>query len=113
MDKHNKELKTLFAKLEPERQQQLLEFARFLVERQGPLELIISEPETIARPEDETVVGAMKRLSRTYPMLEKQHLFNEASALMAEHMLQGRAAADVIDQLEILFLRHYTKLKET
>jgi len=111
MDKKNKELTALFGKLEKDGQQQLLEFARFLVERQAPQEIIIAEPVHIERPQEETVVGAMKRLSCTYPMLDKQHLFNEASALMAEHMLQGRAAADVIDQLEEVFLRHYTKIK--
>ncbi|HED15514.1 MAG TPA: Crp/Fnr family transcriptional regulator [Gammaproteobacteria bacterium] len=113
MDKRNKELTLLFGKLDEDRQQQLLEFARFLVERHPQQEIIISEPGKIERPEEESVVGAMKRLSRTYPMLDKQHLFNEASALMGEHMLQGREAAGVIDELEAVFLRHYTKIKES
>ena len=113
MGKHNKELTTLFGKLDKERQQQLLEFARFLVDRQPTQERIISAPEKIARPEEESVVAAMKRLNRTYPMLEPEHLLNEASALMAEHMMRGRAAAEVIDELEAVFLRHYTKIKES
>jgi len=113
MDKHSKELNALFGKLDEDRQQQLLDFARFLVDRHPQQEEIISEPVQIERPEEETVVGAMKRLSATYPMLDKQHLFNEASALMTEHMLQGRAAEEVIDQLEEVFLRHYKKIKES
>ncbi len=113
MDKHNKELNALFEKLDEQWQQQLLDFARFLVERHPQQVQVISEPVEIERPEEESVVGAMKRLSATYPMLDKQHLFNEASALMAEHMLQGRAAVEVIDQLEDVFLRHYKKIKES
>lgn len=113
MDKHVRELKTLFGKLDKDQQQQLLDFARFLVERQAPQKKIIAEPEKIARPGEESVVAAMKRLNQTYPMLETQHLLNEASALMAEHMMRGREAAEVIDELEAVFLRHYNKIKES
>ncbi len=113
MDQLDKELQTAFEQLNRERQQQLLDFARFLLDQQGPLERVISEPEQIPRPQQESVVAAMKRLNRTYPMLDKQHLLNEASSLMAEHMLQGRAAVEVIDELEAVFSKYYKRLKES
>jgi hypothetical protein len=55
------------------------------------------------RPAEESVVAAIKRLRRTYPMLDGGSLLNETSALMAAHVLQGRPAAEVIDALEALF----------
>jgi len=55
------------------------------------------------RPPKETVVGAIKRLRRVYPMLDGSKMLHETSALMAAHVLQGRQAAEVIDELEVLF----------
>jgi hypothetical protein len=58
----------------------------------------------------ETVVAAIRRLSASYPMLDRRRLLNTTSSLMAQHILQGRAAAEVIDQLEQAFLEHYREL---
>jgi hypothetical protein len=58
------------------------------------------------------VVKAIKRLSESYFMLDKDHMINETSALMAQHIMQGRAAAEVIDELEAVFSRHYQKRLE-
>jgi len=71
----------------------------------------VEEPADIPRPENESVVAAVKRLSRTYPMLEKREMLNETSALVAQHVMQGRDAMEVIDELEIIFQRRYEKLK--
>jgi hypothetical protein len=40
-------------------------------------------------------------------MLDPGAMLNETSALMAAHVLQGRDAGAVIDDLERLFLAHY------
>lgn len=40
-------------------------------------------------------------------MLEKDVLLDDTSVLMSAHILQGRAAAEVIDDLEILFEETY------
>lgn len=97
----------------PEREQaSLLDYAQFLAERAGPaVPTAVSAPEDIPRPAEESVVKAMKRLSATYPMLETSRLFNEATGLMSQHVLEGRAASDVIDELEALFRAHYEKLR--
>lgn len=95
----------------PEAQaQQLLEFAEFLHRRYGgPSEL--PEPENIARPAQESVVKAIKRLAATYPMIDRSKILHETSALMTQHVMQGRNAVEVIDELEVVFRRYYDKLR--
>jgi hypothetical protein len=61
------------------------------------------EPVPEPRPQQETVIAAIKRLRRVYPMLDGGKMLHETSALMAAHVLHGRAAAEVIDELEALF----------
>lgn len=61
----------------------------------------------IARPPQETVVGAMQRLRNTYPGLDMDSILHRASALMSEHVVGGRSASDVIDDLEELFRRKH------
>ncbi len=87
----------------------LLEFAEFLAARYaGPKE--ITEPLDIPRPPQESVVKAIKRLGITYPMLDRSRMLNETSVLMTQHVIQGRDAVEVIDELEVMFRRHYEKL---
>lgn len=103
----------------------LLAFADFLTERskaqgaqtqgaqtagdqQRPPPAEPREPKPEPRPEKESVVGAIKRLSKTYDMLDRDALLNETSALMSAHVLQGRRAPEVIDELESVFARHYS-----
>lgn len=105
-------LTELFSALDEQGQQSLLDFAEFLVERQPQAASTQQpgqpeQPLQIPRPENETVVAAIKRLSRTYPMLDKRKILNQASALMAQHVMGGREAAEVIDELEVIFERHY------
>jgi hypothetical protein len=88
----------------------LLAFADFLVARTArrPDEPAVArEPRPAPRPEQESVVGAIKRLSQSYDMLEREALLHETSALMSAHVLQGRSSSEVIDELEALFARHY------
>ena len=116
LDEH---LLTLFRNLPAAEQAQLLAFAEFLHSRAGgqarmpaaPEPVIISEPESIPRPEQESVVKAVKRLAQTYPMLDKSKMLNETSALVTQHIIQGRDAVEVIDELEIVFQRHYSAMK--
>lgn len=84
----------------------LLEYAEFLAARHARTTVAL-EPMEIARPETETVVAAIRRLTETFPMLERDTLFNETSGLMAQHIMHGRSAPEVIDELEVLFRRHY------
>ena len=103
----------LFASLDAQAQETLTAFAEFLASRetgQAPREL--PEPQLIARPPRESVVAAIKRLSASYPMLDKARMLNETSNLMTQHVMQGREAAQVIDELEEVFRRHYQQLRQ-
>jgi hypothetical protein len=87
----------------------LLAFAEFLGARGGEsVEPAVPQQPCVApRPEQESVVAAMRRLSAGYPMLDKSVILHEAAGLMAAHTLQGRPAVEVIDELEGLFVRAY------
>ena len=69
----------------------------------------IPTPEKIERPEQERVVDALKRLSATYPMLDKKHLLDKASELVAQHVMFGKPAKQVIDEVEEIFAAAYDK----
>ncbi len=108
----------LCRKLDAGSRRSLLDFAEFLADRAsdtpaatGDAQLPIPEPAPERRPADESVVAAIKRLRRGYPMLDSGTMLEETSALMAQHVLQGRDAASVIDELEALFERRYAALK--
>jgi hypothetical protein len=96
-----------FEQLDARQQDMLLEFAATLVVRDAVAAPATMRPEP--RPADESVVAAIKRLTRVYPAAERRRLMGPVSMLMAQHALQGRAAAEVIDELEAVFERHYAK----
>lgn len=84
-------------------------YAEFLAVRSGTVGTAAAAavPQPAPRPNDESVVMAIRRLTRSYPMLDRRKLIGHTSQLMAEHALQGRAASAVIDELELVFERHY------
>jgi hypothetical protein len=98
----------LFRALSESKQASLLDYADFLIARGLPeAEPVSQTPLVLARPAQESVVKAIKRLRETYPMLDRAKLINETAALMSQHLVQGRTAIEVIDDLEALFLHHY------
>ena len=68
-------------------------------------------PLKIERPKTESVIHAIKRLTDTYPMIEKEKLLHSISDLMTAHMMQGKTAEIVIDELESLFFNEYESSK--
>lgn len=105
----SKRLLSIFRSLSETRQQGLLEYAEFLAGKDGAdiATAPPSEPLLIPRPEKENVVKAIQRLMQTYPMLERNRVFHEASAQMTRHLVHGVAAVDAIDELERIFARQY------
>lgn len=115
----------LMRSLRPEDRATLLRFAQFLAAGGGAAKVQAADERPAAaaapepdleptpapipepRPADETVVAAIKRLRRVYPMLDPGAMLHETSALMAAHVLQGRDASAVIDELERLFAIQY------
>lgn len=110
-DPRRRRLLELIDALNDDAREQLLAFGEFLLQRHGRTQPdAVAEPQAIPRPEQESVVAAIRRLSATYSMLDKKALLNETSSLMSAHVLQGRPAAEVIDELEILFEASYRRL---
>jgi hypothetical protein len=127
----------LFRSLDAQQREALLSFAEFLVQRAsgrqrdsgglptsssypGPADApgsasgelvgpdVVSQvPLVEPRPAQESVVAGIRRLRRTYPMLDTGEMLNEASSLMAAHVLHGRPASAVIDELEALFAERF------
>ena len=103
----------LFAGLDELDRHSLLTFAEFLVNRNPASEqdtvepLIPVEPKAISRPAKESVIKAIQRLSASYHMLQRDKMLDETSSLMMSHIIQGRDAKSVIDDIEKVFERHY------
>ncbi len=123
MDQQQQEkLLGVFEKLSPADRDTATSFAEFLLSRSGSgvtvspsppaARVAIPEPEPIPRPAEERVVAAVKRLSKTYFMLDKSKMLGATSDLVTQHILQGREAAEVIDELEQVFSDQYQQLKE-
>lgn len=111
MTRTEKHLSQIYADLPAEERETLLAFAEFLHSRTRTAAKS-TEIQPIPRPGEESVVAAIKRLSATYPMLDKAVMLNHTSALMTQHVMYGRAADAVIDELENLFDEHYRRLQQ-
>ena len=110
MSRNKKSLIEIFETLDTERQTSLFDFAEFLQSKGDLVVKKISEPIEIVRPDKETVVGAIKRLKQTYPMIDSMKVFSSASELMTDHMVKGRDAVEVIDEMEKIFEDFYSKM---
>lgn len=125
MDTASRRLHSLFEQLADSERATLLAFAEFLATRSraGTAPPGVTAPESsrpelpppgsIERPEQETIIAALKRLARTYPMLDKSEMLGATSDIVATHLLQGTDAARVIDELEEIFRSHYEQLQAT
>ncbi len=117
-NKQERQIIKIFKSLDVANQEALLAFGEVLQTREStsnydnqPVDVIVSEPIDIPRPEEESVIKAIKRLSATYPMVDKETILHPISNLMTSHMIQGRKAPEVIDDLQALFLGEYESLK--
>ncbi len=108
--KSSQTLIDLYESMDDERKLSLCDFADFLYAKAEPVSKEIPAPEAVSRPQEETVVGAVKRLKIKYHMVESMSVFSAASALMTDHMVKGRDVVEVIDEMEILFEEAYDKL---
>ncbi|OQX08014.1 MAG: hypothetical protein BWK73_26565 [Thiothrix lacustris] len=109
-----KRLRKLYRDMRSNDQATLLRFAEFLAGSPTPELEPMTEfptPDVIPRPEQENVVKAIKRLTATYPMIPRERLLNETSSLMTAHVIHGKSATVVIDELEVMFAQHYATLK--
>ncbi len=106
------ELQQIYQDLDEKGRDALLSYARFLGQQEEETAerseaLPKEQPQEIPRPEKERVIHAIRRLTETYPMLKHEHLLKQSADLMSAHLVSGRAADEVIDELESLFRQHY------
>ena len=113
-----KYLVQMFSQLTAGDQATLLAFVEFLHERGSPEGataasqlLEIPAPEQIERPKEETIVGCLKRLAKTYPMLDKKVMLKSTSDLVATNLMKGGDTVETIDELERIFRTQYEQLK--
>jgi hypothetical protein len=116
LDRQQRRLLDLFGRLSASGRESLLAFAEFLAARDGEEAGAPARPleprRDIPRPAQESVVAAIRRLAETYYMLERQAMLNETAGLMSAHIIQGRPARAVVDELEALFEGHYRRYLE-
>lgn len=101
-------LQACYAALDRDGRRVLLEFAEFLRTRHAR-PAPPAHPLDLPRPAEESVIAALKRLRATYPMLDSAPLLDAATTLVTAHVLHGRGADEVIDELEALFGRAYAE----
>lgn len=93
-------LAALHARLDERARAMLLEFAEFLAARAeapGAVRVVT------LRPTHETVLHAVRRLNRSYPMLDRAKLMRPVGDLLSQHLVDGRDAVEVIDELEAFY----------
>ena len=112
MTADERRLLRLFRALNPAKQSSLMDYGEFLLQRELPdAPETPSEPLAIPRPAQESVVKAIKRLRETYPMIDRAKILHDTSACMTKHLVHGKPAAEVIDELETLFRGHFEAIK--
>jgi hypothetical protein len=80
-----------------------------LLSEQPPTSQPPQQPLTIPRPQTETVIGALKRLRKTYPMIDSDEVMDRTAELVTAHLIHGKPAPDIIDQCEQVFLETYQR----
>jgi hypothetical protein len=109
-------LSKIYKELDSNHRQTLLSFANFLVQQQkeqsatSQENIVDLKPLNIPRPKKESVIKAIRRLSANYPMIDTDTMFDAISKSMTSHIMEGRSAEEVINDLQALFENQYTEL---
>lgn len=114
-------LQRVFAALPEQDQQTLLSFAEFALQRSGAQlperapslpEGVLPEPRFEESPEDETVSGALARLSRVYAMLDVEALQAQASlGILEGRAMREKTARQLIDEMERFYAERYQRAR--
>lgn len=110
MTPEEKRLLQSYRALSEASRQSLLDYSDFLAAREPVTAVrpeVANKPLDIPRPAEESVIKAVKRLMQTYPMLERDKLLHETTAQVTRNVIHKHPAAEVIDELELIFKRHY------
>lgn len=110
-DRERQRLLSAWRQLDAEDRRNVRLFAEFLVQRQTACDEVAhpppSEPLPIAKPDGETAVKALKRLKKTYPMIETDLTLLEQASQVLMQKVMGSADVEVISRLEALFSDRY------
>ena len=91
-DEDEAKLLESFRSMSPRARHSLADFSSFLAIREpGAVEEIGRDPIPLPRPENESVIAAIRRLARTYPMLDKDSVFSTAASLMTQLVMDQGA----------------------
>ena len=123
-NKQERQLLKVFKSLNDEDKASLIAFSEFLSARitgentpqyaEKTTDFVVpDEPLGIPRPDDESVIKAIKRLTKTYPMVDKEKILNPISGVMTSHIMQGKSAKEAIDELEVLFMGEYEQANKS
>lgn len=109
-------LLTAWKKLDQEGQRTVRLFAEFLSQQTDeqagkPTPTLPQEPLSIPKPEGESAVLALKRLKKSYPMIEADFSLLEDASQMLLKRVMGTADATVVAELEKLFAGRYQAWK--
>ncbi|MBF0182951.1 MAG: Crp/Fnr family transcriptional regulator [Magnetococcales bacterium] len=114
VEQERNRLLAAWEKLGREEQRNLRLFAEFLVQQSGGAgqsKEIPQEPLPIAKGENESAVAAMKRLKKSYPMIEADFSLLESASQLLLKRIMGTPDAEVIGELETLFASRYQEWK--
>lgn len=114
MNVHEKQLLRAFRELPEEQKKSLMDYAEFLASRTTQVmgeQEVSTEPLPLERPPKENVIKAVRRLMATYHMLDRSKLLNDTSSFVTQHVIHGKPAVEVIDEMEVFFARHYETYK--
>ena len=99
-------------KMTPVARRTLVDFADYLSRRYPAVALPVpKQPLQVSRPVEESVIAAIRRLAKTYPMIDSDNVFSAATTLMTRHVMGQKAAVEVIDELEAMFKARYDDLQ--
>ena len=100
-----------FRQMTPTARCTLVDFADYLSRRHPVASPPVPEqPLPVSRPVEESVIAAIRRLAKTYPMLDSDNVFSAATTLMTRHVMGQQVAGEVIDELEAMFKARYDDL---
>ncbi|WP_130472248.1 Crp/Fnr family transcriptional regulator [Candidatus Magnetaquicoccus inordinatus] len=115
VDQERNRLLSAWQKLAKEEQRTVRLFAEFLAQQSSTAlsqQEIPQEPLSIPKPEHESAVLAMKRLKKSYPMIEADFSLLETASQLLLKRIMGTPDAEVIAELEELFAKRYLAWKE-
>lgn len=117
LSKAERQLCKLYKSLNDNNREALMSFAAFLNSKdiilgsdEAAAELQV--PLLIAAVENESVIKGIKRLKKSYFMIENEDLLHEVSAFMTQHVMQGATIEEVMPQIEAVFEKFYEEYKQ-